>query len=145
VKVVQATQRVQSIGNDEIWRTSCLSLTAKLCELVVFKPTLERDLDAERALAWATELLKSYSYKACMLAIEQAKHSSESFVNFGTLATEARRISEQLNPSYRPFGDSKRLTVTQLQEAAFDGNEKAAERLKHEQHVKLLQFEKQNR
>jgi hypothetical protein len=78
-----------------------------------------------------------------MLAIEQAKHSSESFVNFGTLASEARRISEQLNPSYRPFADSKRLTVTQLQEAAFDGNEKATERLKHEQHVKLLLYSEQ--
>lgn len=110
----------------------------------MFKPTLERDLDDDRTAAWASALLKSYSFEASVLAIEQAKHSAESFVNFGTLATEARRISDNLNPAYRPFSDSKRLTVTQLQESAFDGNEKAAERLKSEQHMKLLVFEKKN-
>jgi hypothetical protein len=111
--------------------------------LVVFKPTLERDLDEERAIVWAGALLKSYSLQSCMLAIEQAKHSPDAFVNFGTLATEARKISEKLNPVYKPFSDSSRLTVTQLQQAAFEGNERAAERLKHEQHVKLLKLDQQ--
>lgn len=103
----------------------------------MFKPTLERDLDEERAIVWAGELLKTYTFDACAMAIEQMKHSSDQFVNFGAIATEARKITEAINPVYRPFGDSKRLTVSQLRVAAFEGNERAAERLKSEQHKRL--------
>ena len=104
---------------------------------MIFKPTLERDLDDERKLLWAAELLKSYSLQASTMAVEQMKHSPEPFIQFGQISTEARRIEANLNPVYSPHGDHRRLTVTQLRAACEDGNDAAAERLKMEQHQKL--------
>lgn len=117
-------------------------MVSKLSELVVFKPTLDKDLDDDRKVLWAEALLKLYSLKACVLAIEQMKNSAEQWVTYGTISTEARRIAASINPVYAPFSDPKRLTVTQLQAACANGNEAAAERIKAEQHQGLKRLER---
>jgi hypothetical protein len=117
---------VASIESDEAWKKSLLFLTAKLAELAVFKPTL--NLEAETKLAWAKSLLTNYGLRYSILAIEQVKHSSKDFVQFGTIAEECRRI--MFKESYSPYGDPTRLTITQLRIAAADGSEEAGQILK---------------
>lgn len=107
-----------------------------MSELAMAKPTLK--LDDETHLFWARKLAADYETDDVLMAIEQVMHSSVEFVNLGTIAEEARRIKAR-RPTlvYSPFGDPKRLTVTQLRDAAFDGNETAAQMLAEKQKQEL--------
>jgi len=100
------------------------------------KPTLK--LDDDTHLFWARKLAATYEIDDVLMAIEQVIHSSVEFVNLGTIAEEARRVKARRATSvYSPFGDPKRLTVTQLRDAAFDGNETAAQMLSEKQKQEL--------
>lgn len=107
-------------------------VAVKLSELAMAKPTLK--LDDETHLFWARKLATDYELDDVLMAIEQVIHSSVEFVNLGTIAEEARKVKARRPTTvYAPFGDTKRLTITQLRDAAFDGNESAAQMLIEQQ------------
>lgn len=96
------------------------------------KPTLKLDDDTHSY--WARKLSTDYELDDVLMAIEQVIHSSVEFVNLGTIAEEARKVKARRPTTvYTPFGDTKRLTITQLRDAAFDGNETAAQMLVEQQ------------
>ncbi len=100
----------------------------KLSELALAKPTLK--LDDKTHAFWARKLSSDYELDDILMAIEQVIHSSMEFVNLGTIAEEARKVKARRPTTvYAPFGDTKRLTIKQLRDAAFDGNETAAQML----------------
>ena len=102
-------------------RKQCLAkVLVKLSELKLFKTTLK--LDDQVQFVWAEGLLKAYEFQHVVQAIEQMKHSDNEWVNFGTIATEARRIAAANSREYRPFANPKRLTISQLRKVAA-GNE----------------------
>jgi hypothetical protein len=127
---------VLSKRNDNQSKECLARLLIKLSELVLFKPTLK--LDDDTKLVWAGSFLKTYRLESVIQAIEQIKHSSCEWVNFGMIAEEARRVDAANSRDYRPFHDPKRLTLSQLREAAADGNEPAAQRLQNDQRRRLL-------
>ncbi len=107
-------------------------MALKLSELAMAKPTLK--LDDDTHVYWAQKLASDYELDDILMAIEQAIQSSVEFVNLGTIAEEARRVkAKRPTTVYSPFGDPKKLTVSQLRDAAFDGNESAAQLLKQQQ------------
>ena len=104
----------------------------KLSELAMAKPTLK--LDDDTHVYWAQKLSSDYELDDILMAIEQVIQSSVEFVNLGTIAEEARQVkAKRPTTVYSPFGDPKKLTVSQLRDAAFDGNESAAQLLKQQQ------------
>ncbi len=106
----------------------------KLSELILFKPSLKASLeDDDTKKVWAHAFLKTYNVDSVIQAMEQIKHSSCEWVNFGTIAEETRRIEAASSTVYRPFADPKRLTVSQLREAVADGCDQAAEQIKLQQ------------
>ena len=114
-------------------------VAVKLSELAMAKPTLK--LDDDTHAFWARKLAADYDVDDVLMAIEQVMHSSVEFVNLGTIAEEARKVrARRPTTVYAPFGDTKRLTITQLRDAAFDGNESAAQMLveKQKQEMKRL-------
>lgn len=107
-------------------------MVLKLSELAMAKPTLK--LDDDTHIYWARKLASVYELDDILMAIEQVIQSSVEFVNLGTIAEEARRVkAKRPTTVYSPFGDPKKLTVSQLRDAAFDGNESAAQLLKQQQ------------
>ena len=111
-----------------------------ISELAIFKPTLK--LDDATQIAWAQELARTYPAAAVLMAINQIKHSEAEWVNFGIIATEARRVAAKTDTRYRPHADPRRLTVTQLQQATFDGSSAAANLLKQGQIEDLARRQK---
>lgn len=91
-----------------------LIMTA-LSELALFKPTLK--LDMQTQAVWAEQLASNYQLKFVLMAIEQLKHSPAQWVNFGEIATEARRLKAASGESYAPHANPKRLTSTELESA----------------------------
>jgi len=134
LKVHQVSAR--QIEREKNSKESLPLVAVKLSELAMAKPTLK--LDDETHLFWARKLAADYETDDVLMAIEQVMHSSVEFVNLGTIAEEARRIKAR-RPTlvYSPFGAPKRLTVTQLRDAAFDGNETAAQMLAEKQKQEL--------
>ena len=126
---------MRSKPNDSQSKECLARLLIKLSELILFKPTMR--LDDDTKLVWAHAFMKTYRVECVIQAIEQIKHSSCEWVNFGTIAEEARRVEAASCLAYRPFADPKRLTISQLRDAAADGNEPAAQRLKNDQRNRL--------
>lgn len=117
------------------------AVVLKLSELAMAKPTLK--LDDDTHAYWAQKLASDYELDDILMAIEQVIHSSVEFVNLGTIAEEARKVkAKRPTTVYSPFGDPKKLTVSQLRDAAFDGNESAAELLKQQQLKELSMRER---
>lgn len=94
-------------------------------------------LDDDTKLIWAQSFLKTYRAECVIQAMEQIKHSSCEWVNFGTIAEETRRVEAASSVAYRPFADPRRLTISQLREAAADGDEQATQRLRQDASAKL--------
>lgn len=104
---------------------------AALSELALFKPTLK--LDMETQAIWAEQLASNYSVKFVLMAIEQLKHSPAQWVNFGEIATEARRLKAAAGESYAPHANPKRLTSTELESAVRGKHIAAIEQVKLDQ------------
>lgn len=102
-----------------------------LSELAIFKPTLKLDMQAQAV--WAEQLASNYPEKFVLMAIEQLKHSPAQWVNFGEIATEARRLKAASGDSYAPHANPKRLTSTELESAVRNKNIKAIEHAKVDQ------------
>ena len=116
------------------------SILVKLSELILAKPALK--LDDQTHKFWARKLSTDYELDDVLMAIEQVIHSSVEFVNLGTIAEEARKVrARRPTTVYAPFGDTKRLTITQLRDAAFDGNESAAQMLAQQQKKDLKRLQ----
>ena len=137
--VKQAAESVPSRRSDSPSKECLARLLIKLSELMVFKPSMK--LDDDTKLVWAHSFLKTYRVECVIQAIEQIKHSSCEWVNFGTIAEETRRVEAASSLAYRPFADPKRLTISQLREAAADGDEKATQQLRLDAAVKLRRLQ----
>lgn len=135
LKVQQAVTKVLSNENSESFKSSMPQVMTALSELALFKPTLK--LDMQTQALWAEQLASSYSLRFVLLAIEQLKHSPVQWVNFGDIATEARRLKAVSGDSYAPHSDPKRMTFTELDNAVRNRNSKAIEYSKVQQMKKL--------
>ena len=109
----------------------CFQVATALSELALLKPTLK--LDDETHALWTRQLLAVYPVQSILMAIEQVKHSDIEWVNFGTIATEARRLRAASGDNYAPHANPKRLSMSQLRSAIDHRSQNAIQYVKNRQ------------